>query len=501
MMSRSAASKKRSGSQKPKPHGHVETAISNEWRMVAMVGLGALAFFLMPVLPAQPQFAGIVDVPLAFRGVAAGLVVGLLGRNVIVPRLRALLAFVAVLLGGVVLVAIAPGAVGIGGLLGAILLAPGLAVAVPMASPLGSWVPEAVALTAIMLMSLWLAGFLPGPLQGKPAQQQRHTLDVATNATSYSFDGVDFARTYALMKGGMGYYQAFDKAVTADSRHGPGYIRNPFNYREPLLFEIWRILPGSNANDLLRWFMLWGLGLMLASYALARNLAEPGVALLAPIGIATYLTTFWWGGSWFLVTELWASLFVVAAVWALVTRRWAASLVLLLLAAATREFTIVLVPAWLVTWWFGALEQDRRQTWWFPATATLLPAIPIVIHVFAAPRLGPGTLGGVTQWFHGGFDILFQVLLFGWGSMTGTSIAGLMFVAAALTAIGLAQPTWKRAALTAAVAAPILYLLFFSAGYWHYYWGAAFTPLFVAIAPGVLGSLFPPSTPRALAAE
>jgi hypothetical protein len=469
--------------------------------MAAMVGLGALAFILMPVLPAKPEFAGIVDIPLAFRGAAAGLVIGLLGVNDFTPRFSALLAFGAALLGGIVLVAIAPSAIGVGGLLGAVVLALGLAVAVPMVARLGPWAPEAVALVAILVMSLWLAGMLPSPLQGQPARQRQQTLDTATKATSYSFDGVDFARTYALMKGGMGYYQAFNKAVTADLRHGPGYIRNPFNYREPLLFEIWRILPGSNANDLLRWFVLWGLGLMLASYALARNLAEPGVALLAPIGIATYLTTFWWGGSWFLVTELWASLFVVAAVWALMTRRWAASLVLLLLATATREFAIVLVPAWLVAWWFGALGEDRRKTWWFPATAALAPTVPIVIHVLAAPRLGPGTLGGVAQWFHGGFEILFQVLLFGWGSMTGSSIAGLLFFVAALVATALATPAWKRAALTAAVVAPLLFLLFFSAGVWHYYWGAAFTPLFVAIAPGVLGSVFPPTTPRTLPAE
>jgi hypothetical protein len=46
--------------------------------------------------------------------------------------------------------------------------------------------------------------------------------------------------------------------------------------------------------------------------------------------------------------------------------------------------------------------------------------------------------------------------------------------------------------LLCATVLPTLFLLSFSTGETGHYWGAFYTPLAVAVAPGVLGRLLPP---------
>jgi hypothetical protein len=73
-----------------------------------------------------------------------------------------------------------------------------------------------------------------------------------------------------------------------------------------------------------------------------------------------------------------------------------------------------------------------------------------------------------------------------------------VIAAAAIVAAALARPRWRAGALICATVLPILFLLSISAGEWHYYWGAFYTPLAVAVAPGLFGRILPP-WPRSMA--
>jgi len=317
-------------------------------------------------------------------------------------------------------------------------------------------------------------------------------LAVAPVPEQYAFDGMGYLRTYYLMKQGTGYHDAFARAQAEDSRHDETFLTSPFNFREPLLFEVWRVLPGSGGDALLDWFLVWSLVLLVVVYMLAASLTEPGAALLGPVLLIPFLFFFWWAGTWFTFAELWAAPLGVAAVACLVRRWRIEGLVLLVAAVAVREFMVVLVPAWLLAWGFS--DRGRyRSTWWVPAVAVFGPAAVLLLHVVLVPPLSAGG-SGISTWLHGGLPRLLSALRFGWELTPGTSWVPLVAAAAAIAAAALARPPWRLAALLAATVLPTLLLLVVSADEWDYYHGAFYVPLAVALAPGVLGRLLPPSS-------
>ena len=443
------------------------------------------------VLPVIADYEPLVRGSLAARGVVAGCVAGLVCAAVR-PRWVAAAVAAAGLAIGFLVVGLVDRAYfdGAG-------LALGLLCAAAVALGLGAlasvrWRPaaELAALCAVLLVALWFAGVLPGPLSGAPREARSSELAAEPQPEQYGFDGLDYLRTYYLMKQGAGYYDAFKQAQTEDSRHDGTFLTSPFNYREPFLFEVWRVLPGSGGDDLLDWFVVWSLVALVAAYLLASSLTEPGPALLAPIVLIPFLFFLWWAGTWFAFAEAWAAPFAIGAV-ACLLRRWRiAGLILLVAAVATREFMVLLVPAWLLAWWFA--DRGRlRSTWWVPAVAVAGPAVVLGAHLLAVPQLAPGG-SGVRGWLHGGPSRLLAALRYGWELMPGKSWAPLVAAAAAIAAAALALPRWRMAALLAATVLPTLFLTVASASEWDYYWGAFYMPLAVAVAPGVLGRLLPP---------
>jgi hypothetical protein len=196
---------------------------------------------------------------------------------------------------------------------------------------------------------------------------------------------------------------------------------------------------------------------------------------------------FFWVTSWFTVTEVWAAGFGVAAAMCLARKWWIPSLLLLTAAVAAREFMVVLIPAWLLAWWFS----NRRSGWWFPVATVLGPFAVLGAHFLAVPRT-IGTAADVRAWLLGGPAVLVAALRFGFDEVPSGPWVSLAISAAAIASAFLARPRWRMAALAAATVLPTLFLLTFSGGMWHYYWGAFYTPLAIAIAPGVFGRVLPP---------
>jgi hypothetical protein len=451
------------------------------------VGLsGVAAFWVLGSMPLPPQGAAGA---LIAAGIACGLVVGLACRET--PRLwiAPTIALASAVVGWAALGLPQP----LFGAIGAAAAAAVAAGAALLARKWGAPVAAAIALVALLCIAVWAAGFVAGPLAGSPAQSRDYVYGAIPQPERYEFDGSTFLRTYWLMKHGTPYYEAFQQALIDHELLDATFPKSPFNYREPLLFEIWRVLPGSTGADVFRWFVVWSLLAMIAGFVLATRLVDPGVALLAPVLLMRFFAFFWWADrTWFALIESWAGVALVAAVAALLGRKWVWSVALLTLAIAIRELTVVAIPAWIVAWAF--LRGERRRLWWLPVAAVVAPAAALGIHLALVPPLAPGG-SGVATWTHGGLDRLAGALMFGWSRFPhDIAPIGIAVAVLAVLASAFAAPVWRRAAMLCAVAASLCFLTAFSGGPAWMDWGAAFSPLFAAMAPAVLSPLLPAQT-------
>lgn len=457
-------------------------------RIAIAIALGVVAYLALPV---AGNLQLVVFGSLVLRATTAACVVGLLGGPVrprwLVPSAAAVAVLAGFLIRGFTMAVYIDVRGLLVGMAWAALLSYGLAWG--MAAGYRR-IAVAACLAAVIATFLWFSGFLPGPLSASSFAQDR----LARNTREYppegyAFDGIIFLRTSQLMKEGMPYYQAFRKAVVEDARLDEAALNSPFNYREPLIFWMWRLLPGSSGYDLLRWFVVWSVATMIVAYVLASSFVEPGIAILAPICLVPFFTLFCWTSSmWFTMVEVWGAVLLIGAVAALIRGRGVLSILLLTLAVATRELNVVLVPAWVAAWWFSS--PDRKANWWFPAAAVGAPIAVIVAHVMSVPPLA-ATGPGMAFWMRGGWERLLQALLFGWDKNPGVDWLPFALVALAIAAALLARPRWKMAFLALATIVPPAFLVLFSNGSWGYYWGGFYTPLAVSLAPAVLARWFP----------
>lgn len=455
----------------------------------ALVALGALAFLLLPTGAdmGRPSLERI----LILRSVAAGCVAGigfLPIRRWWAPAASAALSCA---LGLGLLMWLAPPrltpaklvAFTVAGLLVSSTLASSLA-AIGARSRRAA---QALALTVVLLMALVFAGVLPGVTNAAKRAERASSLSAHPAPEKYSMDGWAFLRAYDLMKQGWGYYDAFARGMADDSRYTAQPLKSPFNYREPFVFVLWRVLPGDSGLALWGWFVAYALLTMGVSYALASSLVRPAAAILAPITLLSHYTFFFWAIPWFTLTEVWAAGLGVAAVMCLL-RGWRVSSLLLLTAAvAARELMLLLAVVWLVAWW---LSDRSSKNWWFPTAALVGPAVVLGAHLASAPQ-SIGGVGSVSQWLHGAPEYLVGAVRFGYRQVPAGNWIALVVAAAALVGAVLARPRWRVGALVTATALPLLMLLAVSKDQWHYYWGACFTPLLVSIAPGVFSRLMP----------
>lgn len=457
-------------------------------RLIAAVVVGTLAYLLLPLVD-LPALAATLAL---LRGAVAGAAVGLTCERACPPRLAAVLGATAGMVGALVL-AMATAQFSATETLG-IVMAAGVAFGCSwVAHAAGMRAAQAVALTAVLLSALVLSGFIGGPLAAAGAESRRASLSEQPIPEQYAFDGVIYLRTRDLMRQGSPYYQAFRQAIIEDSRLDENALPSPFNFREPFIFYVWKVLPGVLPYHLLVWFFLFGLAMMGCAYLLASTFTGPGPALLAPTALTPYLFFFWWSSTWFTMMEIWAAVFGVAALLAL-ARGWRIpSLVLLVAAVATREFMIVLVPAWCVAWWFSSTAEERRASWWFPVLAVAVPVAVLGAHMALAPASG-GAAGTAARWLDGSVPRLLEALRFAWVyAPVGTSLP-LLFVGMATAGAALARPRWLQLSMLWAMLAPLLFLLLFSSGQWGYYWGAFYVPLMLGVMPAVFGRWVPALT-------
>ncbi len=445
---------------------------------LALAAAGALAFVMFPGTPAFPPgwLASFVA-----RGLLAGLVVALAPPVAGDAAHAARIAAGGAALGGLVLLAGAPtAATGIALALG-VALAAAVAVGAAWArARISRPLAVALALALVCGAQLWTLGLAGGPYA--PALQARQAVYARTvEPERYDFDGELYLRTRALMRRGVAFYPAFQQAWSEDARF-EGRIATPLSFREPALFELWRVLPGASGTALLGWFVAFALLVALAGWWLAAIFASDGVALLAPIGLSSFFAFFVLADrSWFTFAEPWSAGVVVVALALLARGRWVASALALAVAVAFRELAILYVPVWVLAWWLGGRPRARVPALLIAVGGAILP---IALHVLSAPAAGSAGGLALATWLHSpGLPRLTRALRHGLELMPhGGALAPWL----ALLALGGAVALRERAArwaLAAAVAVPAAFLVAISANRFDYYWGAILTPVVLALLP------------------
>ncbi|MEA5153638.1 hypothetical protein [Raineyella sp.] len=354
-------------------------------------------------------------------------------------------------------------------------------------------------LGVVLVSAIALAGWTPWRPSDEVAAKRFVDLASQPVPLHYAFDGWTYLRARDLMIQGQPFYSAITQALRDDSPAHRTIVESPFNIRQPLLFELWRILPGELPYHLLGWFIAFSLLAIAGAYLLARTFVEPGPALVAPILMTSWLYFFWWSssygeGPWFTMMEVWAGFVAIFALALLLRRRWLASLVLLWCAVATREFMVLLIPAWLVAWFVGQRPVGRRRTWWVPVGAVVVPVLVLLLHMWLASGFlerTPSSTLGLAHWLHGGPATLQRALQFGWYHVQfRTYVVPALSVLALAGALTLRQ-AWHRATLTVTLVLMLFFLFRFSHGEWAYYWGGIFTPIVVSLVPLVVSRWLP----------
>ncbi len=447
-------------------------------RLVVPLAACAIAF---AVFPGTPRFSAGLVASLIARGLLAGLVAGLLARPTDAgPRIALPAALGGALAGVALLVSVRePGA--------ALWLLAGVALAAATAigtawlrRRAGRTLAIGVALALLAACQLWTLGLLGGPYA--PLLEERQvTYARAIEPERYAFDGELYLRTRALMRQGVPYYAAFQRAWSEDARFA-GPIRTPLSFREPGLFLLWRLLPGASATALLGWFIVFGLAVAVAGWWLAATFVSDGIALLAPILLSTFFAWFVLGAhSWFTFAEVWAGGVMVIALALLVRGRWMASALALVAAVAMRELAIVYVPAWVIA---GLWAAPRRPRLAGLLVATLGASVPIALHLAMAPAAGGGDPLALATWLHStGLPRLVRSLAHGMELMPFGPRSAPWIALVSLGGVLALRDGRLRAGLAAALVAPALFLLAISANRFDYYWGALLTPVVLACLP------------------
>jgi len=448
-------------------------------RLVVAVLVAALAF-LFVIGP--PHFAS----TFLMRGIFAGLSAGLLFSKrewyygAATATVGALLSSASIFVPGVMPPAVIAGAVlVIPGLLGAL-----VAKFLPRES---QWPAMLLVALALSLTFAWSSGVLGGPMR-TPLDQTRDRVSRVPQPEQYESDPFIYIRTVDLMRTGVPYYSAFQSAWSDDSRL-EGTIPSALNFREPLLFEFWKYLPGSPAGtSILNSYLVLAWASVLLCWLTARRFVADGVAMLAGQLIIPIYAGFAFVGLWFTMAEIWSSVLVLGGLCLLVRGKYLPSVVLIVCAVAVRELAAVYVPAWALAWYFGG---ERRR--WLSGLLLALtgPLVVLGSHIASAPALQSGSAPSLRNWMHSsGVPSALEAIRFGGMSPWARLILPLAAVSSWIGSISIQEP-WLRWTLLYVAVAPLAFLTAFSSGEFAYYWGLMFQPTLIAFASLVFVRVFP----------
>lgn len=356
-----------------------------------------------------------------------------------------------------------------------------------------------VVVTGSMLLVASSVVVLPNKgYQGRSILQEISLRPVAGEGWS---DGQFYRAVVWKMREGQSFYDAFRAAHRENGR----WLRDPVSVlgvRPPLLFELWKSLPGWPGSALWSLLVLGGVAMLCAPIAVARTL-KPAAAIAGAAGLGAYVLGYALTPSLLFLSEIWTGLLgvLVIAAFALSQREEAGKVWMVtaagiaLLAAVTRELMVFMLLAGLLASWFGPRSLRRfNTTVWGVALAVF--AGLWAVHLSIARRIVTPVASVAFVWFqHGGLQNLLS------GIVSSTSMIGDVWLPIALTVLGVAGALAQkdkqfRIFAVAVVCLPLVGFLFAgtdaavkeaggtSSAY--NYWGGIVMPAVIVMAPAAL---------------
>lgn len=187
---------------------------------------------------------------------------------------------------------------------------------------------------------------------------------------TYNNDEGAFLKTYKMMKGNVGYYDAYRVAFMGKfGGHAiPGDV---WGWRMPTIFEIWKIIPGNGIGIYILYLALAS-GVIYASYLVGKRYLGSALALLPAYLIFPYLH-FAARDEILLLTEWWSVGFFFLGLYFFVARKYFFSILFLALTVLIRE--VYIMPLGLMFLYF-ALRFKRE------AVVFLIPLISFLVLLF-----------------------------------------------------------------------------------------------------------------------
>ena len=293
----------------------------------------------------------------------------------------------------------------------------------------------------------------------------------------YVMDGFLWLRLHALMQEGQPFYPAFYAAYT-ERKGETGVPGNWLNWRPPVIFLLWNLVPGGGHGLLVAFWLLAVLTLV-AAFGIARSQVDEGLALGAPLLLGAYLL---YGADtlWFPSQEYWGSFFMLLGTWAFVRGLPSSGAALWALAATTREHFGFLMIVLLALAWLGS-----RWERWSTALAICVVGLIYAVHYhFVAGYVTPGN-PGVLAWSDAGVAWVHRCLQFGTVYVALRDYLLMPLLLAGAVGAFLPRDARHRVMFAGMVVLPVLALLFIG-GAGRFYWGVVMVPQILVCVPLVL---------------
>lgn len=229
-----------------------------------------------------------------------------------------------------------------------------------------------------------------------------------TRLSDLGYDGFDYAETINRMNlKGDSYYKAYKDSWAGDERVQP--FDSIMFFRPSGMPTILALLPGKTLFSVFLW---WGvlLGLStLATYSIILKYADSSYAFISSVLVGiTFVTIFAALPNAFnwLFGEGLAAMVLIWAIAFTVYKKWWPAAICFVLACATREFSIMLLPVPFIAL---LLEEKGTRKKGLIALITMLFGVFgfYLFHYYAAPVADAQTgtkFNHISTWFRGSFD-------------------------------------------------------------------------------------------------
>lgn len=306
---------------------------------------------------------------------------------------------------------------------------------------------------------------------------------------------VYLATIYEYKKTGDYYLSLATSLKNMDSNSGSRRLAGEiWGWKQPLIFTVWKLLPGSAASVQWLGVVVFSLAL-LASYSIAQLFLVPKKALIAPFVLAPYFH-YPLVEMTLMQLEWWALFFFLIAFLAYLRQRYFSAGIAFVLTLAVRELFAVPILGLVI---IQLLRKNFRGAWrlGLPTLTIFFPYyyfyhLQNVFHYEPFNLFSRGTLRSSAA---NGWEFVRTTLAYNSWSYALWPIRPFLLLLA-ISSLGitglliLSKKRWQYASLLTGFL--LFFLLSFRLGImdvWHDYWGIYYVPLLLLTVPIVFGGL------------